>query len=243
VLGALGRAGVTGRREALGNLLVRYLPALRLHVQRRAGVDGHAAEDLVQSFIADKLLSESFLAGADKQRGRFRTYLLTALDRFAISEHRRQSAQKRRPRDGRVVAIDGAVEQPAPRRGAADAFDAEWARQIVTQAVSRMREECERRRRDDLWALFELRIMRPAMEGTPAPSYAELAERFSFASPKQACIALRTVQRLFTRALYEVVGEYAGSVEMVDAELLDLRRILSRMPVACETETRRGANP
>jgi hypothetical protein len=142
-----------------------------------------------------------------------------------------------------VVAIDGAVEQPAPRRGAADAFDAEWARQIVTQAVSRMREECERRRRDDLWALFELRIMRPAMEGTPAPPYAELAERFSFASPKQACNALRTVQRLFTRALYEVVGEYAGSVEMVDAELLDLRRILSRMPVACDAETRRGANP
>ena len=67
-------------REALGELLVRYLPALRAHLVRRLRFTPDEAEDLLQGFIADKVVERGLVARADRRRGRFRTFLLAALE-------------------------------------------------------------------------------------------------------------------------------------------------------------------
>src|SRR4051812_38640775 len=69
-------------RAALDVLLRRYAPALRAHLllDRRMSGDRSKAEDVLQGFVADKVLERNLIALADRERGRFRTFLLAALD-------------------------------------------------------------------------------------------------------------------------------------------------------------------
>src|SRR4051812_20544046 len=65
--------------RALGELLTRYLPALKAHLCIGRHLAGDEADDLLQGFVASKVLEQELFAGADSQRGRLRTFLLNVL--------------------------------------------------------------------------------------------------------------------------------------------------------------------
>jgi RNA polymerase sigma-70 factor (ECF subfamily) len=214
------------RLEAMEELLRRYLPALQAHLVIQKRLPPEQADDLIQSFITDKIIQGQLLEQADPQRGKFRTVLLTALDRCIISEFRKQNAQKRAPEAG-FVSLDAEAVQVAAPGGGSAAFDLEWARQIIAEALRRVQAECDATGRAAFWQLFELRVVRPMLEGAEPPPYDELVRRFGFQSPTQASNALLTAKRMFARFLHEVVAEYAGDETLADAELNELRMILA----------------
>src|SRR5215472_7843414 len=82
-----------GAYEALGQLCQTYWYPLYSFI-RRQGKSPHDAEDLTQEFFA-RLLEKNYLAAAREEKGKFRTFLLTALKRFLANEWDRQHAQKR----------------------------------------------------------------------------------------------------------------------------------------------------
>jgi RNA polymerase sigma-70 factor (ECF subfamily) len=84
---------------------------------RRAGKSPHDAEDLTQGFFA-RLLEKNFLAAADGDKGRLRTFLLTCVQRYLADEHDRAMTQKRG--GGRIVELDALA---AEERYAADPVD------------------------------------------------------------------------------------------------------------------------
>src|ERR1044072_1839210 len=92
-------------REALDRLLTRYQPALLAHLGFKFRATEDAARDLLQSFVAEKILEKELLAQAKPTRGRFRTFLLNALDNCVVSQRRREQAQKRSP-GGDVLSVD-----------------------------------------------------------------------------------------------------------------------------------------
>ncbi len=158
------------------------------------------------------------------RRGKFRSFLLTVLDRYVIDEQRRHSALKRQPTQEMEEAIDQPVRGDAP----SSAFDVEWARQILAEAIRRMREECQRSGRDDMWNVFQERIVLPATEGAEPTDYETLVRRYGFQSPAQASNVMITSKRMYARHLRAVVGEYVDDPNEIDAELRDLHRIVSR---------------
>src|SRR3954469_20152896 len=88
LVGRAGNATAESRRDSLGQLVQRYWPALRTHLVLKKRMKPEAAEDLLQSFVVDKVVAAELIAKADKDRGKFRTFLCTALDHYAISESR-----------------------------------------------------------------------------------------------------------------------------------------------------------
>src|SRR5205814_9587073 len=109
-------------REALDRLLTRYQAALLAHISFKFRAPQDAAQDLLQSFVAEKILENELLARANPGRGRFRTFLLNALDRVVISQQRKERAQKRAPEGGFVPrehlqTQDTAQQLDRPRRG------------------------------------------------------------------------------------------------------------------------------
>ncbi|MCX6907536.1 MAG: hypothetical protein NTY01_05780 [Verrucomicrobia bacterium] len=212
--------------QALAALLSRYRPALKAHLMFVKRLSPDHAEDLLHDFIADKVLRHSLLAGSDPSRGRFRTYLLTALDRYVVSAHRRDAAQKRAPEGGFVELED--FDAPAGDAAQTLAGDVEWARQVIAEALQRAQIECEATGRANFWNMFEVRVVGPLLRGEPPPAYETLVARLGFQSPLQASNALTTAKRIFTRMLREVVAEYSESPEAVEAELHDLRAILAQ---------------
>jgi len=164
---------------------------------------------------------------ADPDRGRFRTLLLTALDRYAVSTYRAASAKKRG--GGKVASLEALGAPAASPDGPADAFDVAWARGVMDQTLTRMRTYCNESDRDDLWGVFCDRLLTPTLERTALPPYDALVERYAIATPAQAANLLITGKRMFARTLKEVIAEYAGD-DAVGGEMDDLLRVLGQAP-------------
>src|ERR1044072_1366835 len=79
--------------DALAKLCQTYWYPLYAYVRRR----GHCpedAQDLTQDFFA-RLLERNWIANADKSKGRFRSFLLGAMNHFLSDEWDKARAQKR----------------------------------------------------------------------------------------------------------------------------------------------------
>jgi RNA polymerase sigma-70 factor (ECF subfamily) len=218
-------------RQTLSELLERYLPALRTYLVLGRRLDAHTAEDMLQGFVADRILENNLLARADPQRGRFRNFLLACLHRYAAQQRRRARAKSRAPGDAGgasgLLQWQDDLPHPGTDPRKADTFELAWARQMVHEAAERMRRECEDGSRPDLWALFEGRVLRPAINDTPPLAYEAVIEQFHFGSVAQATNALVTAKRTYARVLRLVVADYVPADE-VDEELSRLRTTLAR---------------
>lgn len=229
LIGRTVRRGKEGeRRQALSDLVARYLPALRAYLRVRRHLPGEKAEDLLQAFLADKVLEQDLLARADRTRGRFRSFLLTALDRFLVSQHRRERAAKRNPQQ-EALSLEQEEDLDPSAPAAADVFELEWTRQVLELAVGRVRSECQGRGRGAVWGVFEARVLRPALHGAEPPPLEELARRFGLDSVGQAYVAVATAKRMFARNLRTVVREYTdGDETEAEEEIGRMMQVLSR---------------
>ncbi len=220
-----GTEDETARLNALDALLRVYCPALQNHLVRNGGMPRHRAEDLVQGFVADKILRKNLLAEADRTRGKFRSFLLKALSNYVASQIRRERAQKRGGH-AEMVALDEERDGLASPTLTGGGFDAVWARQILLAALHRMRAACLEQDRETTWSLFECRVLAPAIEGVSPIPYDELVRRFDLVSPSRASNLLITAKRMFRRTLREVVRDTVTRDAEVETEIRDLCRIL-----------------
>ncbi|MBP7937707.1 MAG: sigma-70 family RNA polymerase sigma factor [Phycisphaerae bacterium] len=207
-------------QDALARLLQRYYSALLVHLRYRfAGRVGvHESKDLLQGFVADKVLARRLFAQADPQRGRFRALILTALDRYTYDWLRQNKREF-----GDIDAIAEPLRQDeSPDVG----FETAWAREILGRAIERMRTECDADH-PLRWAVFNARVLVPALEDAQPVPFAQLVEQYGFVSPVQAGNTLTTAKRMFVRILRDIVGEYAADESEIDEELADLQRILT----------------
>src|SRR5687768_8715753 len=90
---AAGAETTACSREALTALHERYWSPLYAYVRRR-GYDAEEPQDLTQEFCS-RLIEKQYLRGADRERGRFRSYLLAALKHFLANEYDRERRLKR----------------------------------------------------------------------------------------------------------------------------------------------------
>ena len=93
VLAAAGRADSTHARDALEKLCRNYWLPIYVFV-RRQGHSPHDAQDLTQEFFA-RLLEKNYLAGVQREKGRFRSFLLASVKHFLANEWDKANAQKR----------------------------------------------------------------------------------------------------------------------------------------------------
>lgn len=112
---------------------------------RRQGHDAADAEDLTQAFFAF-LLEKRVLARADRERGRFRSYLLTVLRHFLSNERDRNLAAKRG--GGAVaIALDSDVAERlylaegAPATNPEESFARSWALALLDNALAQLKSE------------------------------------------------------------------------------------------------------
>jgi DNA-directed RNA polymerase specialized sigma24 family protein len=93
MVAAAGHPSSPGSRHALESLCQTYWYPLYAYVRRRVP-DIHEAQDLTQAFFAS-LLERNALEAADRERGRFRSFLLTAFKHFLADEWDKAKAKKR----------------------------------------------------------------------------------------------------------------------------------------------------
>ena len=228
LVGLASEADPSAQQRALEVLLRRYVAPLRSHLVARKRLDPHVAEDLVQDFVAEKILAAQIVQRAVRERGKFRTFLLVALDRFVSNRLRDGRAAKRSPGDRLVSVGEATGDLAGPDADVGHAFDVDWARAVLDETLGRMRQSCLASGRQRLWDLFDDRVVGPTLHARPPTPYAELAARFSFGSPTEAGNAVLTGRRMFVRFLHDVIAEYARDESDVQDEIADLHNVLAR---------------
>ena len=228
VRAAGGEMSEESRRRALTDVLRSYMPAMRAHLLIKLRIPSGDTEDLLQGFVADKVLDHDVLRSADQAKGRFRNFLLTALDRYVFDQHRWSGAQKRGGGETRVPIEEAALVAVAVGAGPDQAFDVAWARQVLAEAIEAMREQCRAGARPDLWDVFESRVLQSTIGGARPVPYGELLIRHGWKTPAQASNALVTAKRMFVRVLRSVIGKYEREDADIDREIQELYRVLAR---------------
>jgi RNA polymerase sigma-70 factor (ECF subfamily) len=205
---------------ALATLCERYWYPLYAFVRRR-GYDAHHAQDLTQAFFV-RLLEKNILAAASPERGRFRTFLLTALKHFLANEWDFDHAQKRGG-DRHQLALDYAagesrwsfepVDLLTPER----AFERQWALTLLDTVIARLQDELAQAGKGRQFELLKGTLLGERAAGAYTTAAAELD--LSEDTVRQAAHRLRKRFRELLRA--EVAQTVAAPGE-VDEEIQSL---------------------
>jgi RNA polymerase sigma factor (sigma-70 family) len=209
---------------ALEALCHTYWYPLYAYVRRR-GYSPEDAQDLTQEFFL-RLLRKHYLGQIDPAKGKFRSFLLAAINHFLANEWDRSTAVKR---GGRVtfLALDhDSAEQrlaeAATEHSPEQIFERSWALALLQEVLGRLREEADRSGRATHFQ--ELKVF---LTGERSPvSYAELAVKLEATDA-----ALRKeVQRLrqrYRELLREEIARTVSDPLEVQAELDHLFAVLS----------------
>ena len=130
--------------EALEKLCRTYWYPLYAYV-RRQDYNAHDAQDLTQAFF-ERFLEANFLESVDRQKGKFRSFLLAALKHFLANENDRAKAEKRGGGLTFLSLDDETAEQryllePISNQSPEKIFEQRWAVTLLERALVRLREE------------------------------------------------------------------------------------------------------
>lgn len=212
-------------REALASLCREYWRPLFYFACRR-GASREDARDQTQGFIL-KLLETNALADADQNRGKFRTFLLSAFSHYLAKEYRAQMALKR---GGEVAFVNVAelelegsfpssLQNPVTPE---TEFDRNWALATLESVMLRLRAEYDAARRR---TLFE--AIQPYLSGGEArPGYAHIGQTLGM-SESAVTVAMHRMRKRYGQLLRDAVASTLGPDGDVEAELRHLIEIVS----------------
>lgn len=215
---AAGDIDESARRLAHERIARAYWKPLYKYIRLKWRCDAERAKDLTQGFFFDAI-ERGLMARFDPTRSAFRTYLRTCVDGFVNNEFK---AAGRLKRGGHVaiVSLDfdaaegefNAAAHLASSDSSADpaiAFDREWLRSLMEQAVEALRAQCHQRGWLEHIALFEQYDLCDDQQRQQT-TYQSLAKTHDL-SETQVTNRLFAVRREFRRILLELLRDICGS--------------------------------
>jgi RNA polymerase sigma-70 factor (ECF subfamily) len=211
-------------QEALEKLCRTYWRPVYSFI-RREGTRPEEAEDLTQGFFALLLERRNFDA-VRKEKGRLRSYLLTSLKHFLVSEHRRAVTLKR-GKGQQPIPLDelsGAERsdmEPADHLTAERLYERRWALTLMEQVLQRLKNEYDTAGNSELFDSLKLLLA----DEVEAPSRAEIALKLGMTDNafRQAFHRFRNRYQLLLR---EEISHTVAIASDVEDELRHLITVL-----------------
>jgi RNA polymerase sigma-70 factor (ECF subfamily) len=210
---------------ALAHLCQIYWHPVYAFIRRR-GYDRNQAEDLTQGFFA-RLLEKKYLLDADRERGKFRSFLLTAVKHFLANEWDRSQTLKRG--GGRAaVSIDlveaerwygpSTVEAATPEQ----LFERRWALSLLEQVMAKLRAEFRDAGKSGQFDVLAGFLNRDA----ETDRYQAVAERLGLSSGALR-MSVHRLRRRYRELLRAEIAGTVGAPDQIDDEIRFLLATLS----------------
>lgn len=214
----------TAGQAALDDLCRAYWLPLYAFL-RRQGHSPHDSEDLVQGFLARLLAREDF-AHVGREKGRFRTFLLTSLRNFVIKQALHDKALKRGGGQA-PISIDVAE---AERLCGSDpttitpegAFDRHFAQTLVTRAFAVLREEHRARGKEQFFAALS-----PYLDGAEPDGYGKAGKALGM-SEGAVAVAVHRMRGRLRELLRAEVRQLCSSAAEEEQEMKYLLEVWSQ---------------
>lgn len=213
-------------QTALGGLCRDYWYPLYAFARRR-GLEVPDAEDATQGFFLH-LFESGALARARAERGRFRNFLLGAMQNYLNNSHRHERAAKRggglKPLSLDAMAAEQrfSAELGDPLTPEAQ-FERSWALALIEKVFQRLAEDYEVAGKRDLYV-----ALRPYLAGEPSnPSYEVIAGGLGMSAAAVGAAVFR-MRRRFGEKMREEITETVSSPAEVEEEIAQLMRALGR---------------
>ena len=234
VVAAAGRSEVDPEiaRAALAQLCQTYWPPLYAYVRSR-GYSMHDAQDLTQGFFA-YLVERKIYTRTDRQKGKFRSFLLASLTNFLADARDRTQALKRGGGHDFVPLEEGRLEDAEAVFKTHDAapnnslpsdhlFERAWAETLVATVLEQLETTLKAEGKQKMFESFRAFVTAGA---DPLPNYAELAVRMGTTESTLRSHVTRLRAR-YREMLRSEVRRTVDTEAEVDEELRELLRILS----------------
>ena len=223
---AAGQADGAPAQDALETLCRAYWYPIYVYV-RRKGYGPDEAQDLTQEFFA-QLIAKKHVRLADREKGKFRTFLLAMLDYFLAREWNRAHRQKR---GGQFtfISLDQQTPEERYRLEPADnetpekKFLRQWALTVLKQAMNALQSECEASGKGLLFT--EAKSLLSGERDRAA--YAEIGQRLGM-SEGAARVAVHRLRQRYGELLRQEVAQTVADEAEVDGELRYLIQVLSQ---------------
>ncbi len=207
-------------RASLETLCRRYWYPLYCFL-RRSGRGHHDAQDLVQGFIASLLEDDRHrLRQAHEPKGKFRTFLLSALVHFVEDDERRKRAERRGggathiSLDEMAAAEGRYANEPATCPTPEEEFDRRYACQVIRQALLILRQEYETKGKAGIFQALEPLLT----EEVPVGFYEQAAPRLGM-TPGAVKTELSRFRRRFGKLVRREVAHTVAEPEDLEDEI------------------------
>ncbi len=216
----------TASAEALEKLCRIYWYPLYAFARRR-GCSQEDAEDLSQGFFG-RLIEKESLKTVGPEKGKFRSFLLTAFSNFTHNERGKQRSQKRGGLNI-ITSWDGMeaeqryLHEPADGLTPEKLFDRSWAFTVVNQVLCQLRKEYGEGNKLPVFTELQAYLTHEADLGVIAAA----AQRLEMGEGALK-VALHRLRRRFGEYLRAQVGSTVASADQVEEELRHLVAALSR---------------
>lgn len=202
-------SGTPEAGKALASLCEDYWFPLYAFV-RRAGYSADDSQDLTQEFFA-RLLARQSLTNVDRERGKFRSFLLAALKHFLADEWDRAHARKRGGTQT-VISLDSLDAEaryrlePASELTPERLFEKQWALSLLEHVLARLRSELAAQGKS---LLFD--ALKDTLSGVLPASYAVLGARLGM-SEGAVKVAAHRLRRRYRALLEEEISQTVAGV-------------------------------
>jgi len=218
-------------RAALAELCQTYWPPLYTYVRNR-GYAVHDAQDLTQGFFA-YLIEHKIHLRADREKGKFRSFLLASLKNFLSHAREREQTLKRGGGRDFLPLDEGRAEEAeslfqthnssgSSALGEDRLFERTWAETLVATTLDRLAAAYKAEGKESVFESFQKFL---AVGAEPLPTYSELASRLAVTEStiRSHVTRLRARYREMLRA---EVRRTVNTEPEVDEELRELLRVL-----------------
>jgi RNA polymerase sigma factor (sigma-70 family) len=194
---------------------------------RRAGRGPEDAQDLTQEFFR-RLLGMEYLKAVDPARGRFRSFLLSALKHFLANEWDRESAQKRGGGKPLISLDDAEAEaryslEPVECSSPDKLFERRWATTLLDRVLARLRQEYQDTGKGALYGALKECLTFESV----APPYVDIAARLEM-TEGAVKVAVHRLRARYRELLREEIAQTVSTAAEVEEEIRYLCTVLAR---------------
>ena len=220
----------TRREEAVSVLIKKYWKPVYCYL-RRKGYANEAAKDMAQGFFYEVVLGRDLIQKADKTRGKFRSFLLTALDRYTVDVYHKERASKRSPKRSIVPLETNDVDTLLETQSKSDPeqlFHYAWASEVLEQVLAQVKKDCYNTDRGTYWKVFYAKVVIPIVGSADAPKLSKLCKQYEIKDEAKASNMIAYVKERFRIAMKRHLRQFVQSDLEVEEEFNEIFRILSK---------------